>query len=291
MERNHIEIRGADIIVKGLENCITHEILGNFERKMSGNKHKLDKLEQLQKEIDFFNDELRFPYGQLCGIERNLEAGTNIKLYYALKALPVLISIIDNEIYIQKMCQTMPEFDHLWATAKLVVNRWFTKLRAFEKGNATDITMSTLDKLISSKELKMFTETQKCFNAVKQAWQRVWTNFNEVREALDTIINQTSSEFDLAISDKEPPRVKRDYFFLGIDENRHVRLFAMVNDKKYKARPAERILKWMDVTSMTTVKQPTWWIAVIRKKPEKLFSIREESCSHQCSLSESTMYN
>jgi hypothetical protein len=289
---NHVEIRGADTIVNGLEDCIAHLIMANFERKMSSGGKQQNRLIELQSEIDYFNDQLRFPFGQICNIEKNLEAKTNIKLYYAIKSLPGLITNIENEIYTLKLSESNVEFNHLWTNAKKLVSEWLFKLKTFERSNSQNISMSTLVLLLNDKKIDPVKETNECFTAIKTAWQTIWDRFNIVRSAFRFVTNNSNSEFDVKLTKTEPLKCSRDYFFLAIDNHQHVRLFARAQMLKYKARPANRTLKWVKVDELITETIPTWWISVTRKPPSKLIPIKEESDSDRNhSRNDSTIYN
>ena len=292
MEINHIDIRGAETIINGLEDCIAHLIIGNFERKMRSESNKSNKLIELQLEIDYFNDQMRFPYGQICMMEKNLDSKTNLKLYYAIKNLPGLLFNIDNEIYTQRMIESNLEFKHLWDTAKNLTNNLLFKLKCFERPSAPNIVMSTLVRIIKKGNIDVAKETNECFDAIKQAWQKIWERFNIVRNAFRFITDNSESEFTTALTEVEPPQGTLDYFFLAVDNHQRVRLFAKLGGIKYKARPANRVLKWVKVSELLTDTLPTWWISVIRKPSRNLITIKEESdLDRTFSLSNTTIYN
>ena len=226
MNLNHVDIRGAETIVNGLEDCIAHLIMGNFERKMSSSLKKSNRLIELQAEIDYFNDQMRFPYGQICMMEKNLDAKTDLKLYYVIKNLPGLLFNIDNEIYTQKLAESNTEFQHLWANAKNETNALLFKLKTFERPSAPNICMSTLSRIIKANKFNVAKETNECFTAIKLAWQKIWERFNVVRNSFRYITDNSESEFRISLATVEPPQGTLDYFFLSVDNQQRIRLFA-----------------------------------------------------------------
>ena len=83
-------IPGIQKFAEPIQGSIAHIIMLNFARRMqkiSSSRGDAMILLNLRIEIQLFHDQMKFPWGQICMLEKNALCTIPINQYYAIKAL------------------------------------------------------------------------------------------------------------------------------------------------------------------------------------------------------------
>ena len=104
----------------------------------------------------------------------------------------------------------------------------------------------------------------KSINRVKEAWQTIWTKFNITRDSFDYILSGKNQNFEIALANTEPTVHKEIMIMLSFNSDNEIRIWARANRSLFKARIAERLIKWEDVEKVSTKSKPTWWLYAIK---------------------------
>ena len=125
-------IPGAPSFAEPIQGTIAHIIMSNFARRMRelpiGQTDALILI-NLRIEIQLFHDQMKYPWGQLCMMEKNAMNTEPINQYYAIKALSNVVKIINKENFVKLMNKTDDDFNLLWRKAIIEVEKFFIEAR------------------------------------------------------------------------------------------------------------------------------------------------------------------
>jgi hypothetical protein len=281
--------RGAQSFAQPLQEPISHLILMGFERRIKSVKSPLSKNiinTILNHEIDNFHDQLRYPFGQICMIEKNLKSSNQTNHYYAVKGLENITNLIDSENFTQMLIKTDPEFRQNWVDAKNLTNNWLNKMIRHEIADGIKVTPSTLQFLNRKNKNNDYvkTNTLECIAELKNSWQIIWRKFCDIKRSFDFILkDKNNADITYGLVDY-PPEVDENFFMVAIDELHNVRMWHAVKDVLYKSKATQRPTKWVKVEEIFSTKIPKWWLFAKEK-------IRDTQGTHNCDLSDDLSEN
>ena len=168
-------IPGAPSFAEPIQGTIAHIIMLNLARRMKelplGQTDAMILL-NLRIEIQLFNDQMRYPWGQLVMMENNALKAKPINQYYAIKSLSNVVMIINKENFVKLMIKTDADFNLLWQKAIAQVNTFYTEIKKLEILNFTHLTASTITLFnrLKGKEDYLNESLMKAITQVKIAW-------------------------------------------------------------------------------------------------------------------------
>ena len=256
---------GSHSFAYPLQGPISHLILRGFERRMAKRKkpHLLRTIRAvLKEEIDLFHNQLKFPFGQICSMQRNIKENTECNTYYAIKTLSTIIGIIECENYVQTLLFTDLEFKISWRDIKLKVKDWLEVITTNELDEGLHLTPSTLNLNTTAQREKIREDARVLIEGVKDSWQIIWRQFNDVKRAFEfVLVDQPNSDLIYNITDFKPSFID-DFFNLSIDSEHNIRLWHSKNKIISKAMAKNKPIAWSKVDEVYTSTKPTWYIYV-----------------------------
>ena len=263
-------IPGAPSFAEPIQGTIAHIIMLNFARRMKelpvGQTNAMILL-NLRIEIQLFNDQMRYPWGQLVMMENNALNSKPINQYYAIKSLSNVVKIINKENFVKIMIKTDADFNLLWQRAITEVNKFYTEIRELEILNLTHLTASTvtLFNRLKGKEDYLNESLMKAITQVKIAWQSIWAKFKATKKAFEYVLSDKNGNFDIKLSNTKPFIQDEILIILACNNNNEIRLWARSSVNLFKARVSTRQLKWVDTEKFHTNSNPAWWLYAIKK--------------------------
>jgi hypothetical protein len=270
-------IPGAPTFAEPVQGTIVHIIMMNYARRIEilpDNQSEAMILMNLRIEIQLFHDQMKFPWGQIVMLERNALCVKPINQYYAIKALTNVVKIINRENFIKLLLKTDQDFRLLWQEATKEVIKFYEDMKDLEILDLDHVTASTVALYTKTvgKENDLNKKLIKAVNRVKIAWQSVWAKFNQTRKCFDYVLSDKNENFDIKLTNTQPTVRDEIMIMLSVNDNNEVRLWARSNISLFKARIANRHLKWVETERIFTTSEPTWWLYAIKR-----FDLDQES--------------
>ena len=259
-----INMPGANAFIAPLQDPIAHLILRAFQRKAAtiSEISEEEKQETLKDEIENFHDQLKYPFGKICMMERNAESDIFNRQYYAVKELSVIIEVIEDENFVRYLKETDENFANAWLMARTKIINWHKEILDYELLRGDVITSSTFNyfraQLNDNNYIKR--TTLSCVKAVKHAWQIIWYKFLDAKKSFAHITENKTNSFEYVLTKNKPTLGHENYFVFAINANNNIRLWANLEDGLFKARPTTRKLKWINSNSLSTNITPVWWL-------------------------------
>jgi hypothetical protein len=259
-----IDMKGANAFIAPLQDPVAHLILRGFQRKTAtiSDIAENQKKQILRDEIENFHDQLRYPFGKICMMERNSDSVIFTRQYYAVKELSVIVEVIEDENFVRYLKETDGCFADAWLIAKTKIYNWQSEILEYELLKGDIITSSTFNyyRSVINDDNYIKESTKSCVKAVKNAWQLIWYKFLNAKVAFSHIIENKNNSFSYQLSNVKPEFDDEKYFVLAINANNNIRLWANPADGLFKARPTTRKLKWIHTDTISTNITPLWWL-------------------------------
>jgi hypothetical protein len=259
-----IGMRGANAFVEPLQDPIAHLIMRAFQRKTADfeNITETQKIDILLNEIENFHDQLRYPFGKICMMQRNAESQDFTRQYYAIKELSFITEVIEDENFVRYLKETDGNFADAWAISKNKILEWHKEILSYEllKGDVITSTTFNYFRAIKRDDNYILEKNIECVKAVKYAWQMIWHKFLNAKTAFSHITENRDNMFSYRLTRFRPSLENERYFLLGINAQNNLRLWANLEKGLFKARPTTRKLKWVKTDLQTTDITPVWWL-------------------------------
>jgi hypothetical protein len=262
-------IPGIPTFAESVQGTIAHIIMLNFARRMKdtiGSKSEAIILLNLRVEIQLFHDQMKYPWGQICMLEKNALCVDSINQYYAIKSLANVVKIIKNENFVKLLRKTDQDFSDLWEKATSEVDKFYKDIKKLEILEYDRITASTVSLYNKSKGEENFLQESliKAVNRVKMAWQTIWAKFKQTKKGFNYILSAKNLNFEIALSDIEPTVHNEIMIMLSCNDDNEIRLWARNNTQLFKSVVSKRPLKWMPTEKVFTTSKPTWWLYALK---------------------------
>ena len=257
-------MQGANAFVAPLQDPVAHLIMRAFQRKTTTISEIAEdqKITILRDEIENFHDQLKYPFGKICMMERNAESDNHTRQYYALKELSNIIEVIEDENFVRYLKETDGKFADAWLIAKTKIINWHNEILNYELLKGDVITSSTFNyfRAVTNDDNYIKSTIISCVKAVKNAWQIIWYKFLNAKTAFSHILENKNNVFEYNLTKIKPELGLENYFVFAINTNNNIRLWANLTDGLFKARPTTRKLKWINTDSVSTNITPVWWL-------------------------------
>ena len=263
-------IPGAPSFADPIQGSIAHIIMINFARRMKelpiGQTDAMILL-NLRLEIQLFNDQMKYPWGQIIMMENNALKNEPMNDYYAIKALSNVVKIINRENFVKLLFTTDNDFYNVWRKATSEVDKFYKAINDIEILNLKNLTASTIALVNKSKtqEDTLNKSLLKAITQVKIAWQTIWEKFKLTRKAFDYVLSNKNPNFDIKLTNVKPFIQDEILIILSCNNNNEIRLWARADINLFKARATTRALKWVISDEIITKSNPTWWLYAIKR--------------------------
>ena len=140
-------MQGANAFIEPLQDPIAHLIMRAFQRKTATISDIAEnrKIRILTDEIENFHDQLKYPFGKICMMERNAESDVITRQYYAVKELANIVEVIEDENFVRYLNETDGNFSDSWLIAKTKILNWHNEILEYELLKGDVITPSTFN--------------------------------------------------------------------------------------------------------------------------------------------------
>ena len=101
----------------------------------------------------------------------------------------------------------------------------------------------------------------------------IWKKFLNARIAFSHILENKDNRYIYRLSKIKPTLgLEEKFFLLAINETNNIRLWINLEEGLYKARPTTRLLKWINIDSVSTDINPTWFLYAIKNNNNSVTS-------------------
>ena len=290
-------MQGANAFIEPLQDPVAHLIMRAFQRKTATISDITENQTKqiLRDEIENFHDQLRYPFGKICMMERNAESDHITRQYYAVKELANIVEVIEDENFVRYLKETDGNFSDAWLIAKTKILNWHNEILAYELLKGDVITSSTFNffRATVNDDNYVKKSTLSCVKAVKAAWQLIWYKFLNTKLCFSHITENKNNIFEYNLTQIKPEFENEKYFVLAINANNNIRLWANLADGLFKARPTSRRLKWINTSVFSTNITPSWWLYASENNNAIIHSSKDNTNdldNLSCNFASSTIY-
>ena len=186
-------VKGNERQSQMLQSPIFHYIMKEFVESKNLNPSG-QALKIMHEVVRSVHGSMRSPYGKMEMAVRNLDKNYEQNRYYAIKDLESLPQIMENEEYFKRSLALNITFRENWQEVKTEIEKLLCEIKGHAVNNNSSISLLSIRRFVKREGDEHFKKSsRKCFTILKQAWQKIWHEYQEICDNMRELGKITNS--------------------------------------------------------------------------------------------------